>query len=218
MTTKIETFEQSEVARPTVEQDDAERTRAIELATELGLTNQVALHSPKTDDKTQIIAAFKWRLMTMSERLVYGILCPDHTPLDRFEGEPIPVRVLEVIREAKPHFERGFEIWHRSEVTKDPVLVGCKPGGAETWREPIRYILARWGDELEDFGILAQKALEVWKSKQRSRFAKVMAEAKRAATDIDNCDATRFLSEAENAIGMGRGDIYFNTLDGMSRV
>lgn len=62
MAMKVETFEQSEVVQPTIEQDDAERMKTIELAKELGLDGQVALQTPQVEPAT-IVSAFKWRTM-----------------------------------------------------------------------------------------------------------------------------------------------------------
>ena len=151
--------------------------------------------------------------MTDSERLVYGILCPRRTKLPQFVVEAIPVRVLEVVRDARPHFDE-MEVWHKSELRPDPVLVGCKKSG-ETWREPTRYILARWGSELDDFGALAQKALEIWAAKNKARLSRFLEIVRATLAEVTSCDVTNFLANAEHAMQM-EGRSYVLTLHGQS--
>ena len=155
---KVETYEiEPEVTAGFEVEDREEVTSLIEA---MNLAGQRELLTKGENTATRL----PYRLITKEERFVYGELCPEITEIEDYRGEAIPVRVLRVAKQYRPEFAR-IEVWHKASANvKDPVLVGVMKDPESTWREHI-YILARWGNELEDLAILKAKAIQQWKDK-----------------------------------------------------
>lgn len=143
---QVEVFELDEVE---VHPEAAEA--AVALIEELELTGQRQLLTP-TKTRT------KYRQWNDQEALVYTTLFPTSTDVELFAMEAIPLRVLEVLKEAKATglFE-GFLVLSDGAAAKDPVLVAYT-NGKRYARE--RFILARWGEALDSFTTLTEKALK----------------------------------------------------------
>lgn len=158
----VETYEVEEVKQATVEQD----AEARELAESLGLEGQVKRYNPQPEDGGE--RAFPYRKMTAQEKWVYEIILPAKTKLKNYEDGAIPLRVLQVAAHVSKLMEgRSGEytlfVWHPTNADyKDPLLV-LREGG--DWGAQKFWILARWGEELEEFGVLATKAKEIYKQR-----------------------------------------------------
>lgn len=170
---KVETYECDETATEHVECAD----EAIKLIEELGLTGQKSLLHPQKKTRSP------YRQMTKDEFFVFKQICPEETDVTRFNEEPMPLRVLQVASHAKSTgmFDR-LVVWHReSAAVKDPVLVGEKdvqssPANGYTSKE--FYILARWGDALDEWPAVIKTAMAIWREKNTAKLEEVIAQAK----------------------------------------
>ena len=163
----VETFEQTETLADGKPPCDAESIALIE---SLGLGGQQRLIR---GDEGKPKKLMPYRLMTADEQGVYRTICPRRVSLEEYADSAIPLRVLQVAAHAKDFFA-GIEVWAaESTHIKDPVLVGCPT--SETWRQE-RFILARWGAELEPFEKLVAKAAEVIRLKLQRALEDAMDE------------------------------------------
>ena len=102
---------------------------------------------------------------------------PRRIPLGKYADGPIPLRALQIASHALPMFD-AIEVWCPGVGERDPLLVGIR-GGSAGWGEAgrfggDRFILARWGDVLDDFETLRSKA----RTKIVARLASACAQAK----------------------------------------
>lgn len=173
---KVETFECAETAAEPIEASE----EAIRLIQEMGLDGQHELVT--RPDKSNHDSRCPYREMTQDEAFVYGVLCPSHTSIGRYSASPLPLRVLQVAAHAKSlGVFKEIEVWDKiGQDLKDPVLVGVttkKMGsGTSTWNSDVRYILARWGEELETFSTLLKRAIAKKREKIASALKKIKAE------------------------------------------
>jgi len=166
---EIETYEVGEVTATGVE--SASDPEALKLIESLGLSGQQKFVK---SDGSGVQTRAPYRLMTTTEHRVYSILLPDRQELSQYDGQMIPLRVLQVAAHAKEidMFKR-IEIWH-AEGTDDPLLVGRTD--VHDWRRAAQheaFILARWGTELKPLEELIGEA----KAKLASMFKAVVSEA-----------------------------------------
>lgn len=162
---QVQTFEQTEVnAVGETEKLDAE---AIELSERLGLTGQRSLVSTG-----EVKTLCPYRVMTKEERVVYEMLCPEKQKVENYDKGPIPLRVLQVLAHAKElGIFTGFKVWHAT-IGDDPILVAYKEEhSSATW-----FLLARWGEVLEDFAVLGQRALAQWKPQVEARLREIQSQ------------------------------------------
>lgn len=150
---QVETFECSETAAEPIEATE----EAIALMESMGMQGQLELIRPKGDKPA---ARCCYREITAEEFFVYKLLCPTETKLSQYSASPIPLRVLQVAAHAKSlELFRELYVWDRESVTvKDPVLIASTGANDWDWQQK-RYILARWGEELETFSTLLKRAL-----------------------------------------------------------
>lgn len=172
---QVETFECEETATETPEIS----SEAVALIEKLGLEGQKQLLSPQ-DDRTERVP---YRQMTKDEIFVYSTLCPRKTTLKRFGDEPMPLRVLQVAAHAQSLgiFSDLF-VWHReSSAVMDPVLVGTR----RVNHEDQTFILARWGEVLEEMPALMRQAMEAWRVKLRGQLSELIASATNRLNALD---------------------------------
>lgn len=184
--TLIETFECNEVAHEPIEIAQ----EAVSIIDELGLTGQRDFIA-KPGDKMTTRAPY--RVMTQDEIGVYSTLCPDEVEIKRYNGSPIPLRVLQVAAHAMQVIPGlTIEVWDKTQaVVKDPVLVG-KVG--DRWSANYKvYILARWGAELEAFSILRNKAVAMIRDRLRD-------EAKTLLATLDNATVDNLLALRRSSV------------------
>lgn len=153
---------------------------ALALIEALGLEGQQSLVAKKDiDSDTTVETRVPYRLMTGEERAIFATLFPIKTPIALYKGDAIPLRVLQVAAHAKDCDLQLFVLHPATDIRQnDPVLIGERVtkvqyswGNGET-RET--FILARWGDALDDLNTLREKALP-------KVIAKLTADAKIAA-------------------------------------
>lgn len=148
---QVESFECVETASEPIEA--TEEVKA--LIEELGLDGQLERISK---DKNGNVKRSPYREMTEEETFVYQELCPEKSKIENYTATPIPLRVLQIAAHAKQVIPGcRLIVWDKAKHdVKDPVLV------AETGKEystDKRFILARWGDELETFSTLMSRAI-----------------------------------------------------------
>lgn len=174
---KVETFEVTEITE-SGGVDECEVQEFAALSEQLGLEGQQKFVAGK---ETEAPAVVPYRRMTAAEEFVYGEVCPQHITAKHYSDRPMPVRILQVLAHATAldFFER-VEVWSaRTAALKDSVLVGVhKP---ESYRSE-NYILARWGEELDDFATLSRKAVEAAKARLRGLIERTISFAK---ADLD---------------------------------
>lgn len=185
----VETYECHETAAEPIEACE----EAVRLMMELGCDGQQELLKTDAND---IVRRLPYREMTADEDFVYSVLCPVKVQLSRYRSSPIPLRVLQVAAHAKAteQFDELL-VWDRGTAAeKDPVLVGMKPDPANptyTWLRK-KFILARWGEELEAFAVLLKRAVDT----KRQQFL-----------DGIRSVAARTSAEESRIIGMSTADI-----------
>ncbi len=135
---------------------------ALQLIKEMGLTFQEGLYK-KTEHNTDE-AAFPFNIASNEQIFTYKVNFPEACELEAYL-EPIPHRVLQILKKAKDTGKfTSFQIWSKPEASYrlDPVLVGfIKEGDYKT----KVYLLATWGDAIEEYSILLKKAKEKWSNK-----------------------------------------------------
>lgn len=163
---QVETYECDEIKDETPEMSE----EALRLIEELDLDGQRQI-TAKPDGGAK---RMPYREMTAEERFVFVHICPQQTPLAHYAATPIPVRVLQVAAHAKPLFDRII-VWHpRTATEPDPVLVGVN--GAEYSSDQKTYILARWGEVLEEMPALRRIALAKWREATVAKLKGIAAE------------------------------------------
>ena len=167
---KVETFEIELTENNTVTgQVEAE---ALELIESLGLKGQEDFIGK--DEETDVKRVIPYRKATEDQRNIVKLLFPELTPVEEFQEEPIPLRVLQVIAFVKQNCSDEMPyigIHHVRGVDKDPVLVGKK----NSWDSEF-FLLARWGDALESWEKLHAKAEKLWVKQTKTKLASIKAE------------------------------------------
>lgn len=170
---KVETYEVEvhEGLAETAPERCAMEKEAVELCQTLGLTGQLALVSPKpAPNEGVVLPRTPYRRTTKEERFVIDALCPASTPLQRYDGEAVPLRVLQVAAHAiQSGLFAEIVVRHRDHaIVKDPWLLGRRqPEGSQSW-ERHDYLLARWGEALDDWSALVAKAVAAWAAKAKA--------------------------------------------------
>lgn len=170
---KIETYEIEEV---TGELDNmAADSEALELCRKMGLDQQLSMADTTSDTR------FPYPKMTTQEALIYGILCPVKTPLEKYNASIIPLRVLQVAAFCREHpLVKRMEIWHPAVVRNDPVLVAWDSAYAGQ-----SFILARWGNVLEPLEKLIEMARPLLLAEKRSKFAEIKSDVAAAEAMLE---------------------------------
>jgi len=156
---QVETFEQTEISAETGEAGDS--AKQIALIIQLGLIGQTKL--------TKDDSICPYRRMTISEQKIYETIFTSKTKVEEYESGPIPLRVLQIIADAKKYPQIGIlHIWHEADAAiKDPILVG---------HDQYKYwILARWGDALAPFEELIIRAGKIIERNYRKSIAEMEA-------------------------------------------
>lgn len=166
---EVETYEVEECVGGVAGTTPEIEAEAAELIEQLGLEGQKKLLT-RTEDGDAVRCPY--RQMTGSEQHVYGVLCPTHVPIENYDVGLIPVRVLQVAAHAR-EFLPLLEVWHPRKSPKDPVLVGRNA----KYNAP--HILARWGEVLDPFERIVEKARAAlrreWEAECRIKIAEAQA-------------------------------------------
>lgn len=167
---KVEVYRTDEVACEPVE----ELPETKELIAELGLDGQAALISPESLER------FSWRALRKHEAFVLTELCPARTAIEAYGADTIPLRVLRLVKEIREDFVK-LEVWHPESAEKDPFLIGYR---SKEWNAQA-FLIARWGEELDAWGTMEEKALVRWRERRKALLVKISSEVKAALESVD---------------------------------
>lgn len=171
---EIETYEVTEMYEDGSTEDLA---LVQELLLELELEGQVDLLD-QTGGKQ-----FPYRKMEAEEWEIFHLLCPNQDRVENYNGEAIPLRVLQVIHHAKsieneagePFFDYIRVMYPANADIDDPVVYGQN---GKYDHSSQKYILARWGKTLAPLSELRKLAGDIKRSKLIAIGKKIMASAK----------------------------------------
>ncbi len=181
---EVETFEQVEI----LEDGSFEcKEEVTELLEELELEGQKKIDT----DAGRV----PFRKMTAKEWDVYSKVLASHTDLKEYKDDPIPFRVLKLIKAAKaliiddkPFFHH-YKVLHQPPADfRDPVLIGIHGGQYSG----DRYLLARWGEELKSFAEFIPAAITI-------RRKEIESELKKIATEYRSC-VQNYATLADNEV------------------
>lgn len=169
---KVETFEQTEIVGSALETENA--PEAFELIESMGLSGQRKLMNKKESGE---MVRCPYRKMNVKELRVYETLFPEKCEIEAYSGGMIPLRVLQVAAHAKSLgvYEK-VQVWGERSKPTDPVLVGIMK--TSEWAHDT-HILARWGEALESFEVLFEKAKQVIISEYTQKATKSKLECER---------------------------------------
>lgn len=185
---QVETFEQTEVVGGKLEDENS--PEAMSLIVDLGLNGQVQMTS-KTDEAVTVRCPY--RVMTKKEGRVYECLFPLRIRVEDYKESMIPLRVLQVIAHAKSlNIYREIQVWCEQGRPTDPVLVGVFHTGPYA-HSTVDHILARWGDALDSFEVLYEKAKKILSEDFRIRMIDVKSRADGVLSSLES-NASKHLS------------------------
>lgn len=169
---QVETFVDDEIRteHPEVSSEAADMILALGLEGQFGLV---------TKPVSQAETRNPYRKITKEERFVYKCLCPTSYAVETYNRSSIPLRVLQVIAHARD-FLPVMEVWDKEDGSvDDPVLVGREKKYGDI------YLLARWGNELDTFSDLREKAIKSVREQfiSGARRAMIAAQAALSASD-----------------------------------
>lgn len=169
----VETFEVQEVA--TCEGEELETVR--EMVKTLGLEGQERFFAEEK-------GACPYRKITAQEKLVYQTLCEKETEMSKYADGPIPLRIMQIGAHAQSVIEFGtLVVWHPvNGDVKDPVLLSKVKKGS--W-EYEYFLLARWGEVLEEFAVLQAQAAKIIAARLREALAKAKQEIELGLCTVD---------------------------------
>ena len=176
---QVVTYECEETAEETVEMAE----EAMALIQQMGLEGQQQLIAPPTQD--EVARRIPYREMAAEEKWVFETVCPYSRKLREYSRSPIPLRVLQVASHAASLGVFAEILVWAAEPQKepDPVLVACI---GDHYSSDLRYfILARWGEALDEWPAMLRKATELFCAKVKAKFAEIRAEIERDCTAID---------------------------------
>lgn len=184
--------------------DDPEREKEMrKYIDDLGLVGQKKMIVGQ-DDK--IIPFPK---MTTSDERVWEIICPEKTEISKYDAQIIPFEVLELVSmvKMKGYFdinteeatEKGkartigyIEIWDMPKEQIDPLVVGVikketQDTGSTYWytRNTAKFLLARWGHELQPFAKIVEQARKFWSDKRTADARKKISECQKAIECVE---------------------------------
>jgi len=138
---------------------------ALELIEKLGAAGQGTFYK---HDR----AVCPYRKMSKIEFAVYRTCLPVREPIDKFSAGPIPLRVLQVGAHATSLLDGTLVIWHAG-VGKDDPLLTLRQGSE--WNGEY-YLLARWAEELEEFSVLLDRAIDELTVRTKSELSRIQSE------------------------------------------
>ncbi len=154
---------------------------AVALCETLGLAGQLNLITPPDPVTPDIEPGTRlpYRKATEEEVFVLNMVCPATTPIEQYDADPIPLRVLQVAAHAREtgQFLEIVVRHRRSPNIKDPFLVGRRKPMNSNWsgaRED--YLLARWAEHLDAWPTVVQQAMSAWGDKVKAKVAGIRGE------------------------------------------
>lgn len=156
--------------------DEDKKEEWLKIIDELDLTGQKELVSDKE-------SPIPFLYMNESMKNVYETLCPCEIGVNQYSKSPIPLQVLGIIKlcETENYFEKL--IIRYDDVNIDPVLVGINKTGNYS---KDYYLLARWGNELDNLEQLREKARQRWIGNSTTKLQGDIAEKQSILDNIEN--------------------------------
>lgn len=185
----VETYEVTETGADGAVEIEAE---ALELIESLGLSGQQSLVRAGGEEPRRI----PYQQMKPDEVRVYKALYPQEVKLERYDAGPIPVRVLQVIAFARDLFDMVV-IWAPQQHDPDPVLVGFT-NRPDVWHRGVPHLLARWGDALDPYPELRERAEGVMAATFEDKAREKRREADIVLAD-PKAEASRWLRTGEGS-------------------
>ncbi len=158
MSVIVETFHMEEVV--TDQRSLEVEPDSLALIERLGLSGQQKLVRPPTPQQSAPTPTrIPFRRMKADESIVYQTLCPHRFKVEDYSVQPIPYRVLKLISDCQDNGWFLFlQIWDAEQaIIRDPVLVGFTEKG---YTQESPFILARWGEHLDEFPAMMKQAVE----------------------------------------------------------
>lgn len=186
----VETFECEETKSEHIECSD----EAVKIIEEMGLSGQQKLISRVNDERP---TRCPYRKATKEEKTVYGLICPSQGKLSEYADAPIPLRVLQVAMHAKSlNFFEEFVVWSATSAdVKDPVLFATRKEPGTYGPTTEYYILARWGDALDEWPAMLKIAGEKWKDKVRDHIQSLQDRISNYQSKLGNTPSVSLMSE-----------------------
>jgi hypothetical protein len=149
----VETYEVTETLADG-ETEDTQSEEALALIESLGLEGQQKLVSRRSvNNGDEVVTRNPYRQLTSEEMAVFSTCFSSRADLTDYSLGMIPLRVLQVAAHAQTCLPENttLEVWHPEDSTiRDPLLIGRQREGYNTHF----WLLARWGESLEDFDTL----------------------------------------------------------------
>lgn len=177
---KVETYETAVFSEKP--ENLALQGEILQLIEDLNLEGQKELAHSASDTK----GLCPYRKMTAREVKVFKLCFPRETKLTEYKECLIPLRILQVASHAKEWFPKIL-VWHPEPGLPDPILVGYEKASWDG--EP--FLLARWGEALDTFEILCEKAKKLAISKLTVSMCKAeteLASAKQLFSSVRDLD------------------------------
>ena len=178
----VETYEVQEVTEQPVEVN----TECSGLVEELELKGQEKFYNPQEPESAD---PFCYRKMTAQEKIVIEAICPKKSKIESYSDGPIPLRVLQVaahvkeLRKMEVEDEKGFIMVYHPQNADDPDPYLIYRDGSE-YSPRSFYLLARWGDELDNWNILKEKARKILTAKLEKKFAEIKADVESGVASV----------------------------------
>lgn len=174
-------YEIEEFACDEITHEPTEATEeALQLIEQLELVGQKTLMAGEDSESN---ARMPYPKMTDEQQFILEVLCPGKSNMKSYSRTPIPLRILQIAAHANSlHFFEEIQVWDaQSSAEKDPVLVG-KKGYRDYW------LLARWGEHLDNWMIMMKKAKEKAAAEMISKYSVLKSDVEARITRIkQNC-------------------------------
>lgn len=169
---------------------------ALALIETLGLEGQRALVQVADVEGETVETRIPYRQTTAEEKSIFAALFPIKTPIEKYKGDAIPLRVLQVAAHARACGMALYVLHPATDIRlNDPVLVGevkVPSAAANGFTGLEQYLLARWGDAVESLDVLREKAYPKVVESLRSQARLAARKFTRVADDAEEI-ATQFL-------------------------
>ncbi len=168
---QVEIFDMLELDENLNYEPDAESVALIE---ELGLSGQKEMVNDEGKREP-------YQKLTADQAMIFSTLFPSFCKIDEYSEGPIPYRVLKEAKQAREHFKYLYVLYDTPAEIKDPVLVGCNQEMYLYSHNNIEGVysksslIARWGDALESFDVLKERALAIREKVSIHKFEEMMA-------------------------------------------
>lgn len=174
----VETYEVEEVAADHPEHNE----EVVKIVESLGLDGQISMMTDPKSAATKVRAPY--REVTLEEWFAIRMLCPTRIPIEKYDRAPIPLRVLQVAAFANETgaFDRLVIYCPRSLTDRDPFLIG-EIGEPYS---PKLFLLARWGDVLDEWPAVIKSAMQKWRDESARKLRGILTDAK---NDLDRLEA-----------------------------